>query len=68
MDRGAWRTTTHRVAKSQTRLKQLSTHAQTIKIVNLVEQLLQCQVLLLSPEGLNCPMLSSQWLRGLYDY
>ena len=27
MDRGAWRATVHRVAKSQTRLKRLSTHA-----------------------------------------
>ena len=26
MDRGAWRATAHRVAKSRTRLKQLSTH------------------------------------------
>ena len=26
MDRGAWRATVHRVAKSQTRLKQLSMH------------------------------------------
>ena len=26
MDRGAWRATVHRVTKSQTRLKQLSTH------------------------------------------
>ena len=26
MDRGAWRATVHRVAKSRTRLKQLSTH------------------------------------------
>ena len=26
MNRGAWRTTVHAVAKSQTRLKQLSTH------------------------------------------
>ena len=26
-DRGAWRATVHRVAKSQTRLEQLSTHA-----------------------------------------
>jgi len=26
MDRGAWRTTVHGVAKSQTKLKQLSTH------------------------------------------
>ena len=28
MDRGAWWTTVHRVAKSQTRLKRLSTHTQ----------------------------------------
>ena len=27
MDRGAWRATVHRVARSQTRLKQLSMHA-----------------------------------------
>ena len=27
MDRGAWRTTVHRVTKSQTPLKRLSTHA-----------------------------------------
>ena len=27
MDRGAWRATVHRVAKSRTRLKPLSTHA-----------------------------------------
>ena len=27
MDRGAWQTTVHRVAKSQTQMKQLSTHA-----------------------------------------
>ena len=26
-DRGAWQATAHKVAKSQTRLKQLSTHA-----------------------------------------
>ena len=29
MDRGAWRATVHRVAKSQTRLKQLSMHTRT---------------------------------------
>ena len=29
IDRGAWQATAHRVATSQTRLKQLSTHAQT---------------------------------------
>ena len=29
MDRGAWRTTVHRVAQSQTQPKQLSTHAYT---------------------------------------
>ena len=32
MDRGAWRATVHRAAKSQTRLKQLSTHRQATKI------------------------------------
>ena len=29
MDRGAWWTTVHRVTKSWTRLKQISTHAHT---------------------------------------
>ena len=29
MDRGAWQATTHRVTKSQTRLKQLSVHTYT---------------------------------------
>ena len=35
MDRGAWRATVHGVAKSQTRLKQLSTytHVYTIKLL-----------------------------------
>ena len=31
MDRGAWQATVHRFAKSQTRLKQLSTQATTMK-------------------------------------
>ena len=31
MDRGAWQTTVHEVAKSRTRLKQLSVHAQIIQ-------------------------------------
>ena len=30
MDRGTWRATVHRVAKSRTRLKQLSTHTHGI--------------------------------------
>ena len=29
MDRGAWQATVHRVTKSQTQLKQISTHAHT---------------------------------------
>ena len=33
MDRGAWRATVHRVAKSQTRLKQLSVHAHMVVLV-----------------------------------
>ena len=31
MDRGAWQATVHGVAKSQTRLKQLSTHTEKAK-------------------------------------
>ena len=31
MDRGTWRTTVHQVAKSQTRLKRLSTHVHTFQ-------------------------------------
>ena len=31
MNRGAWRATVHRVAKSQTQLKQLSTHTCTFE-------------------------------------
>ena len=30
MERGAWQATAHRVAKSQTRLKQLNTHTHSI--------------------------------------
>ena len=32
MDRGAWRATVHRVAKSRTWLKRLSMHAVTIRV------------------------------------
>ena len=32
MDRGVWQATVHGVTKGQTQLKQLSTHACTIKI------------------------------------
>ena len=32
MDRGAWQATVHRVTKSQTRLKQLSTHARIVPL------------------------------------
>ena len=32
MDRGAWQATIHRVAQSQTQLKQLSTHARAFKL------------------------------------
>jgi len=34
MDRGAWWATVHRVAKSQTRLKQLDTHTILFYLVN----------------------------------
>ena len=30
MDRGAWRATVHRIEKSQTQVKQLSTHTHTL--------------------------------------
>ena len=33
MDRGAWQATVHRVGQSQTRLKQLSTHAHDLDIL-----------------------------------
>ena len=35
MDRGPWRATVHRVAESQTQLKQLSVHAHVLLIKNL---------------------------------
>ena len=34
MDRGAWQTTVHEVAKSRTRLKRLSTHTVDLKILH----------------------------------
>ena len=36
MDRGAWRATVHKVTKSWTQLKQLSTHAPTPWAINIV--------------------------------
>ena len=39
MDRGAWGTTVHRVPKSQTRLKWLSTHAHMYMHIHTQEQL-----------------------------
>ena len=33
MDRGAWKAMDHRIAKSQTRLKWLSTHARTAGVL-----------------------------------
>ena len=40
MDRGAWWSTVHRIAKSQTQLKQLSTHALMMKIINWEKKLI----------------------------
>ena len=37
MDRGAWWATVHRIAQSQTRLKQLSTHTRMLKIVKVIQ-------------------------------
>ena len=40
MYRGAWWSTVHRIAKSQTQLKQLSIHALMMKIINWEEKLI----------------------------
>ena len=37
MDRGVWRATVHRVAKSQTQLKQLGTHAHKCEFLLLLK-------------------------------
>ena len=42
MDRGAWRATVHRVAKRQTRLKQLHTHTHTAVTQLHVRYMLSC--------------------------
>ena len=42
MDRGAWWATVHRVSKSQTRLKRLSTQNTTEHIHNLNEEIYIC--------------------------
>ena len=44
MDRGAWRAMVHRVAKSQTRLKQLSTHTYMSLKQDICSQSLFCKV------------------------
>ena len=49
MDRGAWWATIHRVAQSQTRLKQLSTHSTSYWIIFANHRLKLC-FLLLSPK------------------
>ena len=38
MDRGAWRATVHGVAKSQTRLKQLSKTQHVYSLINLMQR------------------------------
>ena len=44
MDRGAWRASVHRVAKSQTRLKLLSTQHMAISVCNQVLELVRHQL------------------------
>ena len=39
MARGAWWATVHRVAKSQTQLRRLSTHACTVEVNTILNQL-----------------------------
>ena len=57
VDRGAWWIIAHGVAKSQTRLKQLSMHACTLHISSMNKETIYSLVVLLSQSG------TSQWLR-----
>ena len=52
MDGEAWRATVHRVAKSETRLKQLSTHAWGSNFGSYVEKLDNCPIVDKSFQGL----------------
>ena len=68
MDRGAWRATVHRVAKSQTRLKRLSMHARTyiciIKSVAVYLKLTQYNSLV--AQMVNClPAMRETWVRSM---
>jgi len=56
-DRGVWRATVHRVAKSWTRLKRLSTHACASFVIGFqtwVSPVLQVDSLLSEPQGKHC--------------
>ena len=60
MDRGAWRATVHRVARSQTQLKLLSTYARGVLVVTLGIFPLQCLGFsLVVPDGLQSTRLHS---------
>ena len=68
MDRGAWRATVHRVAKSQTRLKRLSMHARTyvciIKSVAVYLKLTQYNSLV--AQRVKClPGMQETWVQSL---
>ena len=54
MDRGAWRATVHEVAKSQTKLKQLSTHAR-MHAKSILSCLTLCDPMDCSPPGFSVP-------------
>ena len=56
MDRGAWWATVHRIAQSQTRLKQLSTHARMLEIVNDIQFSSDTQSCLTICDPMDCSM------------
>ena len=65
MDRGAWRATVHRVARSQTQLKLLSTYARGVLVVTLGIFPLQCLGFsLVVPDGLQSTRLHSWGTRA----
>ena len=44
MEKGAWRATVHRITKSGTQLKQLSTHTQGAALAAQMEQRVACSL------------------------
>ena len=62
MDRGAWRAIVHRVAKSQTQLKQLGMHAEdTLKLYQKITQVMVAQSVKNLPAMQETPVRSLGW-------